>query len=171
MRRRTLFGHPLGIGLIVLQKLVWGLALVGLAALLLGLRAARVTQPFQALFADELAEDPHDLLASVLIGLVASLSLRAETLLAAGALLYAALEAVEVWGLWRDLNWVEILVVVETSALLPYELWELARAPSAFKVASIAINALVVWYLAARYARTRGARRATSVGRTVAQQE
>jgi len=157
--------------LIVMQKTIWGLSLIALAVLMLALYAANVTQPFQALFADELAVDPHDVLATFLIGLVPSLSLQAEILLAAGALLYAALEAVEVWGLWRDLTWVEVLVVVETAALLPYELWELARAPSVFKVVSIAINAVIVWYLVARYDRKRAARRALFLSGAVARQE
>ncbi len=156
---RTFFGRPLGLGLILVQKSVWTVVLLTLAVVLLAFHAAGVTQPFQELFEVELAADPHDLLATVLIGLIPTVSLRAELLLAAGAALYALLEGVEVWGLWCDLLWVELFIVAETAALLPYEGWELLHHPSAFKVLTIAINALIVWYLARRYLRRRAAHR------------
>lgn len=152
---RTYRGRPLGIWLILGQKTAWGLALAALAAALLALRVGHVTQPLQALFAGELAEDPHDRLASVLIRLVPAVSLRTDVLLGVGALAYAALEGLEVWGLWRDRLWVETLVVVETATFLPYEVWELARHLTVFKVMSLGINVLIVWYLVARYLRKR----------------
>jgi len=158
MRQRTLFGRPVGIGLILIQKSLWTAVLLVFAAALLALHTQHVTQPFQELFENELAEDPHDLLANLLIGLVPTLSTGAELLLAGGAVLYALLEAIEVWGLLRDLLWVEILIVFETAALLPYEAWELTRHFSPFKVLSIVINALIVWYLVVRYLRKREAR-------------
>ena len=147
--------RPLGIRLICLQKTVWGLALLGLAAALFALRATHQTQPFQELFENELAQDPHDLLANFLIGLAPRISPRAELLIGAGATVYAILEAIEVWGLWTDRLWVELLVVAETAAFLPYEVWELVRHFTPFKVLSIAINTLIVWYLLARYLRKR----------------
>jgi len=152
---RTSYGRPLGIWLILGQKTLWGLVLVALGAVLLTLRVGHVTQPLQALFAGELAEDPHDLLGTLLTHLVPAVSPRTELLLGVGALAYAALEGLEVWGLWRDLLWVEILVVVETAAFLPYEVWELTRHLTVFKVASLIINVLIVWYLVARYLRKR----------------
>ncbi len=155
MPTRTYFGRPLGIWLILGQKTIWGLALVALAVVLLVIHIGHVTQPLQAVFAGELAEDPHDLLGNLLIRLVPAVSLRTELLLGVGALAYAALEGLEVWGLWRDLLWVEILVVVETAAFLPYEVWELTRHLTVFKILSLIINVLIVWYLVARYLRKR----------------
>ena len=119
---------------------MWGLTLVALGAVLLTLRVGQVTQPLQALFAEELAEDPHDLLGILLIHLVPVVSPRTELLLGVGALAYAALEGLEVWGLWRDLLWGESLVVVGTAAFLPYEVWELSRHLTVFKVLSLGIN-------------------------------
>jgi len=155
MQNRTLFGRPLGIGLILLQKTLWGSVLLVVAVVLLVFHAQHVTDPIQELFTRELAEDPHDLLATVLIRLVPTVSLTAELLLAVGAMVYALLEGVEVWGLWRDLLWVELLIVVETAALLPYDVWELVRSPSVVKVLSLIINILIVWYLLVRYLRKR----------------
>lgn len=155
MKYWTLFGRPLGVGLILLQKTVWGSLLLVLAIVLLRLHARQVTDPIQELFARELAEDPHDLLANLLISLLPSVSLRTELVLGVGAIVYAFLEAIEVWGLWRDLFWVELLIVVETAALLPYDGWELVRFPSVVKVLTITINILIVWYLVVRYRRKR----------------
>ena len=98
-------------------------------------------------------------LTTVLIGLVPTVSLQTELLLAVGAIVYALLEGIEVWGLWRDLIWVELLIVVETTALLPYEGWELVYHPSGVKVLSLVINVLIVWYLVVRYLRKRAVHR------------
>ncbi len=155
MKHSTLFGRPLGIGLILLQKTIWGSVLLVVAVVLLIFHAQHVTDPIQELFTGELAEDPHDLLATVLIRLVPTVSLQTELLLAVGAMVYAVLEGVEVWGLWRDLLWVELLIVVETAALLPYDGWELVHFPSVVKVLSLIINILIVWYLLMRYLRKR----------------
>lgn len=100
-------------------------------------------------------EDPHDRLANLLMGLVPAISLNAELLVAGGAIAYAVLEGIEVWGLWRDVLWVEVFIVVETAALLPYEVWEIMHHVSLFKVISMIINGLIVWYLATRYLKKR----------------
>lgn len=164
MKYWTLFGRPLGVGLILLQKTVWGSLLLVLAVVLLRFHARQVTDPIQELFARELAEDPHDLLANLLISLLPSVSLRTELLLAIGAIVYAFLEAIEAWGLWRDLLWVELLIVVETATLLPYDGWELVRFPSVVKVLTIMINILIVWYLVVRYQRKRAIHRGRPQG-------
>ncbi len=155
MKHRTLFGRPLGIGLILLQKTLWGSMMFVLAIVLLTLHARHVTQPIQELFTRELAEDPHDLLATALIRLVPFVFLQTELLLAVGVAVYALLEGIEIWGLWRDLIWVELLIVVETAAFLPYDGWELVHSPSIVKVLSLVINILIVWYLVVRYLRKR----------------
>ena len=139
--------------------MVWGSVLVGLAMVLLVLRLNHETHPLQEIFENELATDPHDVLANFLIGLVPSLSLQVELVLGAVALLYACVEAVEIWGLWVKLTWVEALVLIETAGFIPYELWELARQFQAFKIASLVINVLIVWYLAGRYVRRRQRRK------------
>jgi uncharacterized membrane protein (DUF2068 family) len=155
---RTIFGHPLGMTLIVIQKSVWALVLVALSAALFLFHAHHITQPFQELFEGELAEDPHDLLATLLIHLVPRLSLQTELLLGVGAALYAVLEIIEAWGLWRLLLWVELLTVFETCVFLPYEVWESFHQLSVLKVLSFIINVLVVWYLFTRYLRRRAER-------------
>ena len=147
--------RPLGIRLIVIQKSVWAIVLIVLSVILFWFRARHITQPIQSLFDIELDQDPHDLLANLLVRLVPNLTLRAELLLGAGAAIYAVLEIVEAWGLWRLLLWVELLTVFETSAVLPYEVWDIFRQPSVLKALTIVINVVVVWYLVTRYLRKR----------------
>lgn len=153
MQKRAL--PPLGIRLIVIQKSVWAVVLIAICVALFWFRAQHVSEPVRAIFHGEFREDPHDRLVNILIRLVPNLSLRAEVVLGAGAAIYAALEIIEAWGLWRLLLWVELLTVFETSAFLPYEIWEMVHRPSPVKALTIIINVLIVGYLVLRYLRKR----------------
>jgi uncharacterized membrane protein (DUF2068 family) len=64
------------------------------------------------------------------------------------AIAYGALELVEGIGLWLDQLWAEYLTVIATSLLLPYEIYELWHRPTVWKFGGIAINILIVLYLA-----------------------
>jgi uncharacterized membrane protein (DUF2068 family) len=77
------------------------------------------------------------------------LTLRSSTLYAVAAIAaaYSALEGAEAVGLWLQKRWAEYLTFVATVLLLPYELYELARGVSPFKVVALAINVLVAVYL------------------------
>ena len=68
-------------------------------------------------------------------------------LLGSAAALYAVLYAIQGGGLWFGKRWAEYLVVVETSLLLPFEMWELAHRVSALKGIALAANVAVVIYL------------------------
>jgi uncharacterized membrane protein (DUF2068 family) len=70
-----------------------------------------------------------------------------------GALGYGALELVEGVGLWLDKLWAEYLTVIATSLLIPVEIYEVVHKPSALKAAGIALNILIVGYLAHRLRR------------------
>lgn len=60
---------------------------------------------------------------------------------------YGMLELVEGVGLWLDQLWAEYLVVIATSLLIPFELYELVRQPSPWKAGGILVNVLIVLYL------------------------
>jgi uncharacterized membrane protein (DUF2068 family) len=64
------------------------------------------------------------------------------------ALGYGLLELVEGTGLWLDQLWAEYLTVIATSLLIPLELYELVRHPTALKAGGLAVNVLIVAYLA-----------------------
>jgi uncharacterized membrane protein (DUF2068 family) len=76
-------------------------------------------------------------------------NLRAHELRLVGALAagYGLLELVEGTGLWLDQLWAEYLTVIATSLLVPFEIYELAHKPNAWKAAGLAVNIAIVAYL------------------------
>jgi len=76
--------------------------------------------------------------------------LHAHELRVAGiaAIGYGALELVEGVGLWLDQLWAEYLTLIATSLFVPLELYELATKPSVWKAGGLAVNLLIVAYLA-----------------------
>jgi uncharacterized membrane protein (DUF2068 family) len=70
--------------------------------------------------------------------------LRVAALFALG---YGLLELVEGTGLWLDQLWAEYLTVVATSLLIPLELYEVVRHPTALKAGGLVVNVLIVAYL------------------------
>jgi len=75
--------------------------------------------------------------------------LRSSTLyaVAAVAAAYAVLEGVEAVGLWYQKRWAEYLTFVATILFMPYELYELSRSVSPFKVLALVINIAIAAYL------------------------
>ena len=62
-------------------------------------------------------------------------------------LAFAALEGTEMVGLWLNKRWAEYLTFIATTALVPYEVYELTNGVSAFKIVALVINLAVVIYL------------------------
>ena len=62
-------------------------------------------------------------------------------------LAFAALEASEMVGLWLNKRWAEYLTFIATTALVPFEIYELTNSVSAFKLIALIINLAVVIYL------------------------
>lgn len=69
------------------------------------------------------------------------------TLVAVAAFLYAALFSVEGVGLWKGKRWAEYLTIIATSSFVPLELYELFKQATAPRIATLAVNLLVVGYL------------------------
>jgi uncharacterized membrane protein (DUF2068 family) len=63
------------------------------------------------------------------------------------ALGFAAILACEAVGLWFARRWAEYLTFIETSVLVPFEIYELVNRVSALKVLTLVINLAVVAYL------------------------
>ena len=68
-------------------------------------------------------------------------------LVGAVAAAYAALEGAEAVGLWLQRRWAEYLTFVATVALLPLEVYELARRLTAFKLVALVVNFAIAVYL------------------------
>ena len=65
----------------------------------------------------------------------------------AGVAGFAALEAVEMVGLWLARRWAEYLTFIATTALLPLEVYELSSGVSVLKLATFVVNLVIVVYL------------------------
>jgi uncharacterized membrane protein (DUF2068 family) len=65
----------------------------------------------------------------------------------AGIAAFAALEAVEMVGLWLAKRWAEYLTFVATALLLPLEVYELTSSVSALKLITFVINLVIAVYL------------------------
>jgi uncharacterized membrane protein (DUF2068 family) len=77
------------------------------------------------------------------------LTLRSSTLyyVALAAAAYAVLEGVEAVGLWYQRRWAEYLTFVATTVFLPYEIYELTRTVTVFKLVAFVINLAIAIYL------------------------
>jgi uncharacterized membrane protein (DUF2068 family) len=64
-----------------------------------------------------------------------------------GSFLYAGLFLAEGTGLWLRKRWGEWLTVIITGSLVPVEIYEIYRHPSAVKVGVLVINLAIVGYL------------------------
>jgi uncharacterized membrane protein (DUF2068 family) len=64
--------------------------------------------------------------------------------------IYAGLFLTEGIGLWLMKHWAEWFTVIITSSLVPVEIYELYRHPTATKILVLIINVAVVGYLAHR---------------------
>ncbi|HUO49438.1 MAG TPA: DUF2127 domain-containing protein [Acidimicrobiales bacterium] len=60
---------------------------------------------------------------------------------------YAALEAVEMVGLWLAKRWAEYLTFVATAALIPLEVYEIVDKPSVLKIVTLVVNVAIAAYL------------------------
>ena len=68
--------------------------------------------------------------------------------LALGALTYATVRIAEGYGLWFDRVWAEWLGVASGLIYVPFEIYELAKGVTPLKLATFALNVLVVAVLA-----------------------
>ena len=67
-----------------------------------------------------------------------------------GSMIYAGLFLTEGIGLWLEKRWAEWLTVIITSSLIPIEIYEIYRHPTAIKIAVLLINIAIVAYLVYR---------------------
>jgi Predicted membrane protein (DUF2127) len=55
-------------------------------------------------------------------------------------------ELIEAIGLWHEKRWAEYLTVIATAGLMPFEIVELTRRVTVFRVGALVVNlAIVIW--------------------------
>lgn len=83
------------------------------------------------------------------------LSDRRIAMLAGAALLYAGMRLVEAFGLWTERRWAEWFAALSSGIYVPIELYEVWERASWPRVSLLAVNMLIVAYMALTLWRTR----------------
>ncbi len=142
--------RTLGVKLITLEKLVWGCTLLVAGLAIIFLRTESITDPIHFLV-QEFNLNARSRVWSYFIGLIPSVDLKRLTQLSFFVMAYAALTLIEAWGVWYQKLWVEIFLLLETAAFLPWEIYELTKKFSLTKFGLLIVNALIVYYLGKRF--------------------
>ena len=117
----------------------------------LGVGAFRLLHKDIAGVAEHLIEalrlDPANHFLDAALAKASNLSPEQIKKLGLGSFIYAALFLTEGVGLWLLKPWAEWLTVIITGSLIPIEIYELYRHPSAVKVVVLLVNVAIVAYL------------------------
>jgi uncharacterized membrane protein (DUF2068 family) len=140
---------PALIRLIAILKLSKGLVLLGLGVATLTLRHRDVTDVLGT-WVDQLHLDPGGRIVHAVLLHAADVKPRRLVAIGAGMLVYAVLLLTEGTGLWLGRRWAEYFAVILTASFLPLEMYEIARHPTATRVAVLIVNLAIVAYLVAR---------------------
>lgn len=127
-------------------------AVKGLLATATGLWLLSLFQYTPRMLAKQLVErlhlNPSSHYPDLFVANVSTLSDRSITLLGMAALLYAGLRFIEAMGLWQDRAWAKWFAAVTGAIYIPFEIYELLQGYNGFVIGALAINVLVVVYLA-----------------------
>lgn len=148
-----LLGRPIATVLVVLEKVLSSLALSAGAALAVVLRARHMTNPLALLLPGEFHEVPPD---GLVIWINHHLPQFGPTILlwiALGLLVWAVVLALEAYGVWFEVGWGELLLIIETCLLLPVEVVDIVRHLALTGFATLMVNLLVLVYVVRLYRR------------------
>ncbi len=135
--------------LIAIFKLAKGLLLLTVGVGAVQLMHQDIADALGA-WADQLHLDPDGRLVRGALLRVADLDPRKLMAISGGMFFYAALLLTEGTGLLFRKRWAEYLTVIVTTSFVPLELYEIARHTTLIRIAVLAANLAIVWYLIAR---------------------
>jgi uncharacterized membrane protein (DUF2068 family) len=135
--------------LIAAFKLVKGTFLLSAGIAALGLLNPSMAKPM-ARWAMDVSADGHYRVLDTLVREVLDVDPRTLRVVSLGSLFYALLFYTEGFGLYFDKRWAEYMTIFSTGGLIPFEVFEILRHASAGKIALLAVNVLIVFYLAWR---------------------
>jgi len=120
-------------------------------AIFLGVLALRLTHhdlgEVLVLWLRRIRLDPDSHFAHLLRARVLKVRNQQLRMVGAGFFGYALVAIAEGVGLIMRQWWAEWLTVVTTAGFIPFEIYELVRSFTLFRVLIVVLNALVVWYL------------------------
>ncbi len=99
--------------------------------------------------------DPHNEYLHALLARLGLLSDQQLEEISAGSFIYGGLKLIEGFGLWRGKRWAEYLTSIAIGLMIPVEVHELLRHPTAAKAVLLVVNVAVVIYLIVNLRRTR----------------
>jgi uncharacterized membrane protein (DUF2068 family) len=91
---------------------------------------------------------PDHHLAQMFLDWADSLTDKKLWVVAAVAAIYCTLRFVEAYGLWKARAWAEWIALISGTLYLPFELFKLFTRPNMFHIALLALNLVVVFYMA-----------------------
>jgi uncharacterized membrane protein (DUF2068 family) len=138
--------HRTGLALIAVFKVGKGLLLLIVGMGLLKLVDAEIATLFSLLI-EALHLNAHSHLIHALVLKVDALEPHSVVVMGVVSLSYAGLFLVEGVGLWFEVSWAAYLIVISTSLLLPFELYEVLQQVSALRIGVLLLNLVIVLYL------------------------
>jgi uncharacterized membrane protein (DUF2068 family) len=136
----------LGFKLIGILKLV-----SGVMALAIGIGVFRVLGhdpgPAAERIVTHLGLDPHNGIIHEVLTRITGIDRHHLRALEAGTFFYALLHTIEGIGLSLERDWAGYLVIVATSSLIPFEIYEIARKSTLLRIALFLLNVGIVIYL------------------------
>jgi uncharacterized membrane protein (DUF2068 family) len=136
--------------------------LSGLIALAVGIGAVRFLDhdpgPKLERAVTHLGLDPQNDVIHRVVSFVTGIDRKHLRAIQAGTFFYALLHMVEGIGLVLEQDWAGYLVVIATSSLIPFEIYEIAKKPSRTRIALFVLNVGIVIYLIATLKRERANR-------------
>ncbi len=135
---------------IIAFKVLKGVALCGIGALLLATRKRLPADDIVAMVSDLLHLPSSSYPVGRALRLAASLTPRREAAVALTAFGYAGLFAAEAIGLWMRAAWARWLTIIATGCLIPLECYELVVRTTMVRAGALVVSVAVVWYLVRR---------------------
>ncbi len=91
--------------------------------------------------------DPHNYFIHEVIARITGIDRSHLRALEAGTFFYAVLHSIEGIGLILERDWAGYLVIIATSSLIPFEVYEIIRKFTVLRIALFALNVGIVIYL------------------------
>ena len=139
----------------------------GLIALVLGLVFVRFVSrhPGQSIehWITHHRLDPHNNLINHIISTLTGIDRSRLRAIQAGTFFYAILHLIEAVGLILERDWAGYLVVLATSSLIPFEIYEIVQKHSWFRITVLLVNLAIVVYLVIQLRKHHAARKKSAV--------
>lgn len=135
-----------GLLAIAIFKWIKGLILILVGVGCLKLLHRNLADVLQS-FVSELRVDPDNRYLGALLAKLSLLDDKKIEALSGLSFAYSALFLIEGTGLFLQKRWAEYFTIISTSALIPFEIYELVKKPSLLKCGALAINVAIALFL------------------------